>query len=91
VTPFLRYTLLRLLVIAAAAVPLHLAGLRGALLLAAAVLLGAVLAYLVLAGPRRAMVEDAAAGEARRGTPVRDADADAEDAADDAARQERLP
>ena len=94
-SPFLRYTLLRVLVIVVVALPLYALGLRGPLLLAAAVLLGAVVAYLVLAGPRRRMVDDLAARRertgdrpARGGRTGRDADADAEDAAAEAAASE---
>jgi hypothetical protein len=64
-TPFLRYTLLRILVLLATAAILALAGLRGLALLALAVLVSGFVSLVVLRGTRdevsRAIVERRAA------------------------------
>lgn len=86
--PLLVYTLLRVLLVVAAGGLLYLLGMRGALLVIAAVLVGAMLSYAVLGGPRRRAAErlqTIAERDPRPATP--DADARAEDAeldADDA-------
>jgi hypothetical protein len=50
--PLLIYTLLRVLLVVAAGAVLYLAGMRGALLVAVAVLVGALLSFVLLKGPR---------------------------------------
>lgn len=83
---FLIYSLLRLLLVVASAVVLHLLGVRDVLLLAGAIVLGALLSYLLLAGPRRRAV--ASMDRFVRKPPAAaapDADARAEDALLDSA------
>lgn len=76
----LRYTLLRLVLVAAAAALLYFAGMRGALLWIVAVVVGFLVAFLALRGSA-----DAAATElarlTRRGKPEPSADEMREDAA----------
>ncbi len=84
------YSVLRLVLLAFFVGLGYVLGLRGLLLAVVAVVLAAAASYLVLSGPRNAAVDELAAGVARRRTGrTGDADAEAEDAADDAARQAR--
>lgn len=80
--PLLVYTLLRLLLIVLAAGVLYLLGLRDLLLVVVAVVVGALLSYLLLSGPRRRAVQRLQQfAEAEPKQPRPDADALAEDAA----------
>ncbi|UFU02497.1 DUF4229 domain-containing protein [Ruania suaedae] len=80
--PVIVYSALRLLLIGIAGAGLYLAGMRGVLLVAAAVLLGAALSYVLLDRFRQAsalwLQRRAAGKESRFGRGLR-ADADAED------------
>lgn len=79
--PLLVYTLLRVLLVVAAGGLLYLLGLRGLLLVVVAVVLGALLSYLLLGRHRNRAVETLqtmAEREPREVSP--DADARAEDA-----------
>jgi hypothetical protein len=95
VHPIVRYTLLRVLLFFAVFAFLVAVGMRGLLLIVAAFAITAALSYLVLAGPRRAVVERLEArAQARAAGPdrhKRDADADLEDAALDAAQGTTAP
>ena len=83
--PFVIYSSLRLALIAAAAVVLYLAGMRGWLLAVVAVVVALCLSYLFLNGPRTRAAQDIAARRARRralaeaGIAVHGADEDSED------------
>jgi hypothetical protein len=95
VGPFVRYSLLRLTLLAAVLGVLFLLGARGLLLVLLAVVISAALSYVLLAGPREAFVQrmiERSEARARRVDP----DADAEDTADEARRRterggEQLP
>lgn len=79
--PVVKYTVLRLLLIAAAGCLLYLLGMRGALLYIGAVVVGALVSYLVLSGPRlRAAAVLRAAAQSHPRAASRDSDAIAEDA-----------
>lgn len=54
--PLLVYTLLRVLLVVASGGVLYLLGMRGLLLVVVAVVVGALLSYLLLSGPRKAAV-----------------------------------
>ncbi|WP_218123519.1 DUF4229 domain-containing protein [Quadrisphaera sp. DSM 44207] len=86
--PFVRYTMLRLLLLAGVIGVLLLAGVQGPLLLLLAVLISAGLSYVLLAGPRQAVVARLEQRAATRRT-AEDPDAAAEDAEDEALRQGR--
>lgn len=62
----LRYTLLRLALVAACAAGLHLLGVRGALLWVMAILLAALLSFILLRGSAEAAERDLARWSARR-------------------------
>jgi Protein of unknown function (DUF4229) len=66
-TPFLRYTLLRILVLLATAALLALAGLRGLALLAVAVLVSGFVSLVVLRGTRDDVSRAIVARRAGRG------------------------
>lgn len=87
------YTLLRVLLVVAAGGLLYLLGLRGLLLVVLAVVVGALLSYVLLKGPRQqaaGALQGFAEREARQPRPT--ADALAEDADLDAsAERERHP
>jgi hypothetical protein len=97
VLPFARYTLLRILLFAAVLTVLVLFSVRGLTLLVGALLISAALSYLLLSGPRAALVErlEARAEARAQGPRRRDAaarDAEAEDAAvDRASGRDRRP
>lgn len=91
--PFARYTLLRILLFAAVVTVLVAIGARGVTLLVGGLLISAALSYLLLSGPRAAVVERLEARAAaragadrpgRRGAAERDAEV--EDAEADRAR-----
>lgn len=74
------YTLLRVLLVVAAGALLYLAGMRGVLLVAVAVLVGAMLSFVLLKGPRdRAAATLKAFAEREPRVSEPDADALAED------------
>lgn len=80
--PLLVYTLLRVLLVVVAGGVLYLLGLRGLLLVVVAVVVGAMLSYLLLTGPRRRAVERLQAfAESQPKAAKPDADALAEDEA----------
>ncbi len=89
---FLRYTALRLLLLVAVAGVLVLLGVRGPLLVVLAVLISAALSYVLLSGPRNAVVRHLEQRAAARRAAA-DPDAAAEDAEDEAVRrrEEDLP
>lgn len=81
------YSLLRLLLFAAALAGLYALGLRSWLLVVVAAFVAAATSYLILQGPRTAAVAQVAGTvEARRARPRTDVDAAVEDAWDDATR-----
>lgn len=82
------YTLLRMLLVVAAGGVLYLAGMRGLLLVVMAVVVGAMLSYLLLKGPReRAAGTLQGLAERRPERERADADAQAEDAVLDASAE----
>jgi hypothetical protein len=100
--PFLRYTALRLAVLAGVGGALWLAGLRGLLWALVSVLVAAALSYVLLTGPREALLAQwSAARAARTAQPPRaqrlrragaaPSDEDVEDARVDAAERDRRP
>lgn len=104
VSPFFRYGLLRILLFFLVALLGYAVGMRGLLLVVFALVVSALLSYLLLGGPRRALVErleqrtaarhqKAAAKEAERQRSGRmsaaERDAAVEDADDDAQRRPR--
>ncbi|MFV0425577.1 MAG: DUF4229 domain-containing protein [Beutenbergiaceae bacterium] len=75
------YTLLRLVIVLASGAVLYLLGLRGALLFAGAVIMGALVSYLGLSGPRLRAAQSLRDVAERSPRPSRpDADSRAEDA-----------
>lgn len=102
VSPFIRYALMRILLFFLVALLGYAAGMRELLLVVFALVVSAVLSYLVLGGPRRALVErlEQRTAQRREKVAARDAerqrsgrvsaaerDAAAEDADDDAQRE----
>jgi hypothetical protein len=92
VGPFVRYTLLRLLVLAAVGALLLAVGMRGLLWGVVTVLVAAAVSYLVLPGPRAEVLarleSGRAAGRSRRGDA---SDEDVEDAAAEASAERPEP
>lgn len=91
--PLLVYTLLRILLVVVAGGVLYLLGLRGLLLVVLAVVVGALLSYLLLKGPRERAAGTLQTMAEREPRAARaDGDALAEDAAVDAsAEPEKQP
>ena len=81
VGPFLRYTALRLLLLVLVGAGLAFAGVRGLLWALITVAVTAALSYVLLAGPRDALLERLSRGRAPRRVDEDDEDATAEDAA----------
>lgn len=78
--PLLTYTLLRVLLVVVAGAVLYLLGMRGVLLVAVAVLVGALLSFLLLKGPRDRAAGTLQAIAQREPKPSKpDADSIAED------------
>lgn len=101
-SPYVRYTLMRFLLFAVVVLVGYATGMRGLLLIVFALVVSALLSYLLLGGPRQALVERlqqrtqlrheravAREEERRRSGRVSRAEADnaEEDAADDARHQ----
>ena len=91
VTPFLRYTVLRIMLFFGVLLVLALVGMRGLLLLAVSAVLSMALSLVVLRGPRAdlsAKVDEKVRGRLDGHAPkVNDPDAEAEDAEDEARRR----
>ncbi len=84
VGPFLRYTALRLIVLLVVGAGLWFAGLRGLLWALVTVAVAAGVSYVLLGGPRDALLDRLAQGRPARVVDEDDEDAAAEDAALDA-------